>query len=154
MHIFLFFILMPVLALVYAGIGFFIAKHGFYKARQTPNDTAEEKKLIKSWSQHLSYGYGYAKPKITLEEFYKSKAPNRKDAALAQAYRRMFWSPVWPLLVVGDVYRGYQKAKVGERIYLLEKSAKDLERAMSNRAELEKAHKQAQEAIKKATVSQ
>lgn len=156
MHIFLFYILMPILALVYTGIGFFMAERGFDKAKNIPESVAGygEKDLIKDWENYNRYPTRYSKPDLELSEFYfvlgSGNNGSYKNAAKAQAYRRAFRSPAWPLLVAGDVYRGYQKAKAGERVYLLEQSTKALEDAMKNKPELDKVYEKAQAALKKA----
>jgi len=138
---------------VYVVAGAFCASDGFFKARDKKVPTViwgyTEANLIKSWEEKNRWPNITTTPRITLEKFYQIQRESslrdatEADALRAQAYRRLFWSPVWPILVVGDVVRDYQKAKAGEKVYLLEQAAKSLEKASAEKDRLDTAYNNA-----------
>lgn len=71
-------------------------------------------------------------------------------AAKVRAYHRTAMAPIWPVLLMHDAIKGYRQAREAQQPYLLEQSARKLEKAKQYSDNLVKAQREAEEAIENA----
>lgn len=160
-------LLVAFLAVVcYAAYGITLVQRSFNEANKarrgipgTPARTAlsetEFRHLVCRWRDFYEYPRLEKRPEMTLAEAL-TQVPEvpaipadleRADALRAQAYRRMLWSPLWPLLTLGDRLEDYRRARAGERVYALRKSTEALQDAQQFSDRLGQVRQEAQSAI-------
>lgn len=101
-------------------------------------------RAINSWS--------HAAPEPSLREYYgkcqtTTGYDSKRAAAKVRAYRRTFFAPIWPVLLVNDVLSGYNEAKVLSQPHLLEKQREQLEKAQKYAETLNQAFEDASKVI-------
>lgn len=146
-----------VLAILYVATGFLYGVRAWQRvgdARREGTPNAEERsRLRNAWNLHYSAPHAYPRPDETLDEYDRRKTlgsveyAGRVSDARYRAYRRSMMAPLWPLLLVSDVYSGYTEAREGRAPWVLREQQEALEKAVKHNEALENAKKGAQDAL-------
>lgn len=146
-----------VLAVLYATTGFFYGLKAWWRVDDARRETAINKKerdrLETDWNLYKTWPETHSRPDETLRQYDSRKAlavterGARVSDARYRAYRRSMMAPLWPLLLVSDVYSGYTKAREERAPWVLKQQQEALDNAVKFNDALEKAKKGAEDAL-------
>lgn len=147
------YIIWTALVTIYLAVGVYYARR---KWKDIPTcykyDSKVEANLSRRWDAHYEYPIINARPAITLERYRRGTktTPEERDHLRVEAYKYSFLFFLWPYFIVTNVLGGYKEAKVGQQVYLLEQSTRQLEKAKKMDERLRKAQEEAQKSIEEA----
>ena len=150
------FIISTVFVAIYLAVGVYYARR---KWKDIPTcykyDSRVEANLSSRWNEHYQYPLIRPRPAVSLERYRlgTKTTPEERDHLRVEAYKYSFLFFLWPYFIVADVLGGYKEAKVGQQVYLLEQSTRQLEKAKKMDERLRKAQEEAQKSIEEALSS-
>lgn len=150
------YIIWTALVTIYLAVGVYYARR---KWKDIPTcykyDSKVEANLSRRWDDYYKYSFTTLRPAVTLAQYRlgTKTTPEERDHLRVEAYKYSFLFFLWPYFILTDVLDGYKEAKVGQQVYLLEQSTRQLEKAKKMDARLSKAQEEAQKAIEEALSS-